>query len=40
VPGKGLADATSEAYQLVGILKANLLTIYLDREKDNGCESV
>jgi hypothetical protein len=27
--------ATSEAYQLVGILKANQLTIYLDREKDN-----
>lgn len=27
--------ATSEAYQLVGILKAGVLTIYLDRESDN-----
>jgi membrane fusion protein, heavy metal efflux system len=27
--------ATSEAFQLVGILKNDLLTIYLDREQDN-----
>ena len=27
--------ATSETYQIVGIFKNNLITLYVDREKDN-----